>query len=244
MLLGWIIGFSVIASVGAVIGAASILLFPETVRRTIVPCLLSFATGTLLGAAFLGMLPAALHDGDPTRVMTTVLLGIVLFFVLEKLVIWRHCHEPDCRVHGQAAPLILIGDGFHNLVDGIVVAAAFLTETSLGIATAVAVVAHEMPQEVGDFAILLDAGYPPRRALALNALSSATTLPGALAAYFWLGETTPVTPYVLGLAAASFIYIATADLIPDLHRRSTPASSLRQLALLSAGIATVLAFHR
>jgi zinc and cadmium transporter len=244
MLLGWIIGFSVIASVGAVLGAASILLFPETVRRTIVSCLLSYATGTLLGAAFLGMLPAALREGDPGHVMMTVLVGVVLFFVLEKLVIWRHCHEEDCRVHGQAAPLILIGDGFHNLVDGVVVAAAFLTDTSLGIATAVAVVAHELPQELGDFAILLDAGCAPKRALVLNAMSSATTLPGALAAYFWLGETQNATPYVLSLAAASFIYIATADLIPDLHRRSTPASSLRQLVLLALGIATVVAFQR
>jgi zinc and cadmium transporter len=243
MLLGWVIGFSVLGSVGAVTGAAGVLLFPEAVRRKIVPCVLSYATGTLLAAAFLGMIPAALREARSTAITGTVLGGIVLFFVLEKLVIWRHCHADDCEVHGRAAPLILIGDAFHNAVDGVVIAAAFLTSIPLGAAAALAVIAHEIPQEIGDFAILLDAGYRPGRAFVLNSLSASATLPGAVAAYFWLGHTSGAVPYLLAVSAASFIYIATADLIPSLHRQTTPAATLRQLGLLLAGIGSIAALR-
>jgi zinc and cadmium transporter len=238
--LAWIMGFSLLGSIGSTIGAAAVLLFPEAMRRKIVPCLLSYATGTLLAAAFLGMIPAGLRDADPSRITATVLGGIVLFFVLEKLVIWRHCHADDCEVHGQAAPLILVGDAFHNAIDGVVIAAAFYASVPLGVAAAVAVVGHEIPQEVGDFAILLEAGYSRRRALLLNSLSAAATLPAALAGYFWLEQATGAIPYLLAVAAASFIYIATADLIPSLHHQTAPAASLRQLVLLLGGIGTIV----
>lgn len=135
------------------------LLFPEGIRKLLVPWLISYATGTLLSAAFLGMIPASLEQAPAITVMATVLAGVVLFFVLEKFVLWRHCHEDQCEIHGRAGPLILIGDAFHNFVDGVVIATAFLTSMPLGIATAVAVIAHEVPQEIGDFAILLDNGY-------------------------------------------------------------------------------------
>ncbi len=242
-MLLWIIGCSVLGSVGAVGGAALFLLFPEGMRKILVPCLISYATGTLLGAAFLGMIPAALKQAPAIAVTATVLAGMVFFFVLEKLVLWRHCHDSNCEVHGRAAPLILIGDAFHNLVDGMVIAAAFLTSLPLGIAATLAVIAHEIPQEVGDFAILLDSGYGRMKALIFNGLSSAATLPGAVLAYFWLGEMRVAVPYFLSLSAASFIYIAAADLIPGLHRQATPAASVRQLVLLLAGIGTITFFH-
>jgi zinc and cadmium transporter len=242
-MLAWIIGFSILGSLVATALGGLVLLFPDAIRRRLVPCLVSYATGTLLGAAFLGMIPAGLKQAPATAITGTVLAGIVLFFVLEKLVLWRHCHEEGCEVHGQAAPLILVGDAFHNFVDGVVIAAAFLTSVPLGIAAAFAVIAHEVPQEVGDFAILLDSGYGRVKALVLNGLSAATTLPGALAAYLWLGETRVAVPYILALSAASFIYIATADLIPGLHRQVAPAATLRQLVLLVAGIGTIAAFH-
>jgi zinc and cadmium transporter len=175
--------------------------------------------------------------------MATVLAGIVAFFMLEKLVLWRHCHDDACDVHRRPAPLILVGDAFHNAVDGVVIAAAFLSSIPLGIAATWAVVAHEIPQELGDFAILLDGGYGRRRAFALNTLSASATLPGAVVAYFWLAETREAVPYMLALSAASFIYIAMADLIPNLHRQSTPRALLRQLAMLIAGIGTVAYFH-
>jgi len=242
MLLAWVIGFSLLGSVGAVVGAGAMLMFPGAVRRRVVPALVSYATGTLLGAAFLGMLPMALSQAPARAVMTAALVGIVVFFVLEKLVLWRHCHEQDCPGHGRAAPLILFGDALHNFVDGVVIAAAFLTSIHLGVATSLAVIAHEVPQEVGDFGILLDSGYGRGRALLLNTLSSLATLPGALAAYLWLGAVRQVAPYILAVSAASFIYIATADLIPGLHRQLTARATLRQLAMLLAGIATIALF--
>ena len=238
-LLWWILGFSALGSIGAIGGSALLLLAPEGVRRALVSSLVGYAAGVLLGAAFLGMIPAGLAHAPAVAVTATVLAGMVLFFVLEKLVLWRHCHDEHCAVHGRAAPLILIGDAFHNFADGVVIAAAFLTSVPLGISAALAVIAHELPQELGDFAILLDAGYSRRRALALNTLSAAATLPGALAAYLWLGATRGAVPYFLAASAASFIYIATADLIPELHRHTRPAAAARQLALLLAGIGTI-----
>lgn len=243
MLLTWIIIFSMLGSIGAIAGAALMLLFPEGIRRMLVPCLVSYAAGTLLGAAFLGMIPASLAQAPAKLVTATILAGIVLFFVLEKLVLWRHCHNADCEVHGNAAPLILVGDAFHNFVDGLVITAAFLTSIPLGISASLAVIAHEIPQEIGDFAILLDSGYGRMKALLLNGLSSVATLPGAVLAYFWLAEVRALVPYILALSAASFIYIATADLIPDLHRRMSSAAAWRQLALLLAGIGTTALFH-
>ena len=240
MLLAWILGFSLLGSLGAVGGAALLLAFPAGMRQRLVPALIAYAAGTLLGAAFLGMIPAAAGNAPVRTVSAAVLAGIVLFFMLEKLVLWRHGHEAG-SASNPAAALILVGDAFHNFVDGIVIAAAFLTSVPLGIAAGLAVVAHEVPQEVGDFAILLDGGYGRRRAFLLNALSSTATLPGALAGYFWLADVQALVPYVLALSAASFIYIAVADLLPGLHRR--PASGWRQLALIVAGIGTIAAFH-
>lgn len=242
MLLSWIIIFSILGSVGAIAGAGLLLLFPESTRKFLLPFLLSYATGTLLGAAFLGMIPNGLQHATPIEISATVLAGIVIFFTLEKLVIWRHCHDTGCESHGTAAPLILIGDAFHNFVDGFVIAAAFLTSIPLGIVASLAVIAHEIPQEVGDFAILLESGYSKIRALFLNTLSSLTTLPGAIIAYFFLGATREAVPYILALSAASFIYIAIADLVPILHRQSGIKSTFRQLVLILAGIATIALF--
>jgi zinc and cadmium transporter len=239
MLIIWILGFSILGSIGAIAGAALLLALPAVVRDRLVPYLISYATGTLLAAAFLGMIPVALELAPARAILATVLGGIVLFFILEKLVLWRHCHDSDCQVHGQAAPLILVGDAFHNFVDGVVIAAAFLTSVPLGVATAIAVVAHEVPQEVGDFAILIESGYAKGKALLLNTLSAATTLPGAVLAYLFLAETRELVPYVLAVSAASFIYIATADLVPNLHRRIALKDSLRQVLLMLAGIATI-----
>jgi zinc and cadmium transporter len=240
VLLAWILVFSLLGSFGAIGGAALLLIFPDDVRKRLVPALVAYAAGTLLGAAFLGMIPAAAGSAPVRAVSATVLAGIVLFFLLERLVLWRHGHEAGDSSN-PAAPLILVGDAFHNFVDGVVIAAAFLTSVPLGVAAGLAVVAHEVPQEVGDFAVLLDGGYGRRKALALNTLSASATLPGALAGYFWLAGVQGLVPYVLALSAASFIYIAVADLLPGLHRR--PAGGWVQLALILAGISTIAAFH-
>ena len=232
-----------LCSIGAVAGSALFLLFPEGIRKVLVPALISYATGTMLGAAFIGMIPTSLAQAPVAHVMATVLSGIVIFFVLEKFVLWRHCHEHHCEIHSQAGSLILVGDAFHNFVDGIVIAAAFLTSWPLGVATAIAVIAHEIPQEIGDFAILLESGYERSKAFMLNGLSASTTLLGAWVAYIWLGEMSTVVPYILALSASSFIYIAVADLIPGLHRQATLTATANQLSLLLAGIGTIVFLH-
>jgi zinc and cadmium transporter len=236
--------FSLLASVGAMSGAALLLLFPDAMRQRLLPWLLSYATGTLLGAAFLGMIPKALEQAPALATSGTVLGGLIAFFILEKLVIWRHCHDQDCEAHGhQGGALILVGDSFHNFVDGVVIAAAFLTSVPLGIATALAVIAHEVPQELGDFAILLDSGFSKARAFLYNLLSSLAALVGTVIGWFWLAEVREMIPFVLAISAASFIYIAVADLVPGLHRQTTLKSSLGQVLLILAGIATIALFR-
>lgn len=158
MLLALIAGFSLLGSVGAIALGGSFLLFPERTRGFLIPCLISYATGTLLGAAFLGLIPHALEHISTSTALPTWLLGIVLFFVLEKLGVWPHCHKEPCEVHGMAGPLILIEDALHNFGDGVVIAATFLTSITLGIATSLIVISHEVPQEAGEFAILLQSG--------------------------------------------------------------------------------------
>ena len=207
------------------------------------PGLISFATGALLGAALLALIPHALESGiDAHRLSGTVLAGLLIFFVLEKMVLWRHSHGHH---HGEAPSasaaghLILIGDGIHNLVDGVLIASAFLTDIRLGVLTSLAVVAHEIPQEVGDFAILLHSGFSRMRAFVYNVLASATMVLGGLLAYFFLSTASALVPYVLALAAASFIYIAVADLIPSLHRRVHVRATIAQTLLIVAGIALI-----
>ena len=235
-----VLGLTLLGGLGGLLVASSILLIKEPARTKLIPWLVSYAVGALLGASMLEILPKALEQLPATDVFPTLLLGILLFFVLEKLVLWRHCHTHDCEVHDGAVLPVLVGDGFHNFVDGAVIAAAAMTSLPLGISTAVAVTAHEIPQEVGDFAILLHAGYSRSKALMLNVLSALASIVGALAAYFAFDRVPALLPYFLSLSAASFLYVAMADLIPGLHRGRTDASSLRQILLIGAGVATML----
>ena len=249
--LVWIILFTVLGGALSVVAAATFLVLPGGIQAKLLPSLVSFAIGTLLGAAFLGLLPHALESAFVTgahKITLAVLLGLLLFFLLEKMVLWRHCHSNHCEAHTPisesvrdmaAGRLILIGDGIHNLIDGVLIAAAFLTDFHLGVVTSLAVIAHEIPQEVGDFAILLQGGFSRGRAFLYNVLVSLTTVIGGVAAFYSLSLTEQAVPYVLALSAASFIYIATADLIPNLHRRTSLRASMRQTALLLLGIATI-----
>jgi zinc and cadmium transporter len=234
------IGLSLVGGVGGLLVASGVLLVKDNARTKLIPWLVSYAVGALLGVSMLRLLPTALETLPSPRVFGTLLLGILLFFVLEKLVLWRHCHTHDCEVHESSVFPVLIGDAFHNFVDGAVVAAAVMTSVPLGISTAIAVAAHEIPQEVGDFAILLHAGYSRSRALVLNVLSSLASAAGAVAALVAFDSLPPLLPYFLALAAASFLYVAMADLIPGLHRGRTDASSLRQILLIAAGVATMM----
>jgi zinc and cadmium transporter len=158
-----------------------------------------------------------------------------------KIVIWRNCPDESCDVHAKAGgPIILVGDAFHNFTDGLVIAASFLTNFTVGIAVSIAIIAHEIPQETGDFGILLHSGYSKKKAYILNALSSSTTIPSAIIAYYVLGTLTLIIPYVLAISAASFLYIALSDLTPELHKKLGLKYSMRQLILIILGIITML----
>ncbi|MFQ6613554.1 MAG: ZIP family metal transporter [Fidelibacterota bacterium] len=243
MILGYIILFSLLGSVGSIAVAALFLVFPDKTRSSLLPGVLSYATGTLLGTAFLGLIPELLKDVSDRQMSAMVLSGIILFFLLEKLVIWRHCHTEECDIHEASGPLILIGDGVHNFVDGIVIAVAFLSSIPLGVAVSISIITHEIPQEVGDFAILLKNKYSLKKAFGLNIVSGLTALVGSVGAYFFLGALTPMIPLAMGLAAGSFLYIALADLIPGLHRTTLFRHSALQVVLLVAGVSTILLFH-
>jgi len=242
MLLLWIILFSLLGSVGAIIATSAFLLVPEKIQKILIPCLIAYATGTLLAAALLGLIPHALTDLVPSRTLSTILGGIILFFLLEKLVIWRHCHDIECEVHSSTGSMILIGDAIHNAVDGVVITASFLTSIFIGIAASFSIIVHEIAQEVGDFAIILHSGYSKRKALSLNILSSLSTVPAALLAYYALEQIHSVIPYMMAIAAASFLYIALVDLSPELHRKVDVGAmhTIRQFILLLVGVGTIL----
>ena len=234
------VGLSLLGSLGGLLVASTLLLFKDDVRVKLVPWLVSFAVGTLLGVALMDLLPESLEALPPASVFGTLLGGIIAFFIFEKLVLWRHCHTDHCEVHHSAAPLILIGDAVHNFIDGAVIAAATAVSVPLGVTTALAVATHEIPQEIGDFAILLGAGYSRVRALWLNVLSGLSAVAGVLLAGFAIGHLPKVLPYFLPVAAASFLYVAMSDLIPSLHRGPFERSSFRQVIAVGLGIATVL----
>lgn len=229
---------------GGALSMAAAALLSFTLLARWVPVMVSYAVGVLLAAAFLHLVPEAYMQADSIEALSaTLLAGLLGFFLLEKAALWRHGHDhpgPHRDTSGRAGVLIVVGDGFHNFVDGVLIAAAFLTDPALGVLTALAIVAHEVPQEVGDFMILLHAGYSRGRALLLNFASSLMAVAGGITGYFALDNARAAMPYVLVLAAASFIYIALADLIPDLHRRSDARSALGQMAFVALGILTIL----
>jgi zinc and cadmium transporter len=233
----------VLGSFGGVVAASSFLLLGDGLRIKVLPWAISYAVGTLLGVALLALLPEALEKLPAPAALGTLLAGVLAFFLLEKLVIWRHCHDTDeCAVHtSSAASLVIVGDAFHTFVDGTVIAAAVLTSIPLGITTAIAVATHEIPQEVGDVAILLRAGYSRSRAFTLNVLSGIGGILGAAGMIAASQVIPPLLPYVLAFAAGNFLYVAMSDLIPDLHRGGLEGGPVRQLLLIGAGILTIVA---
>jgi len=287
-ILTWII---VASFAGGLLSVSLAAVFALNLRTAWIPMLVSYAIGAMLGAVFLEILPHAFEEATSVEsVSATLLFGLLLFFVLEKLVIWRHCHGDHCEVHaihseancpdvqqssavheggakfrpaksqapsimqshahvhshhdsGRSGMMIMIGDTFHNFVDGVLIAAAFLVDVKLGMVTALAIISHEIPQEVGDFLILLHSGYSKKQAFIFNMVSSLATLIGGLIAYFALQFVMGWIPYILGLAAASMLYVAVADLIPSLHKRTELKATVSQVLLISLGVATIWLAH-
>jgi len=245
----WIIAASICGGALSVVCAAAFALNPRAQRY--LNAMVSYAIGAMLGAVFLDILPEAIKLAPNVAILSgTVLFGILLFFILEKLVLWRHCHIEHCEAHelieseqghdhGRSGLMITVGDTFHNFVDGVIISAAFLTETHLGIVTSIAIIAHEIPQEVGDFAILLHSGYSKIKALKLNLISSFASVAGGVLGYYTLQTMRSWTPTLLALAAASLLYVAVADLIPGLHKRAHLRDTLEQVGLIALGVLTV-----
>lgn len=290
--LTWIVLSSLLGGVLSVLSAA---FFALNTKRSWVPLLISYAIGAMLGAVFLEILPEAFKQAaSPDIAAMTILFGLLLFFILEKLVLWRHCHGDHCEAHaihteqecpehvvsgsvetgikftavlnktpaisakikpshshhdhshhdhghdgGRSGMMIMIGDTFHNFVDGILIAAAFMVDIQVGLVTAMAIIAHEIPQEVGDFLILLHSGYSKKQALLFNLGSSIATAVGGVLAYYALQTLQNWVPFILGIAASSMLYVAVADLIPGLHKRTELSATISQILLIGLGISSI-----
>lgn len=242
---------------GSLLSLAIAAVVALRVRARWIPTLVSFAVGALLGVVFLDLLPHLFEETkDPGRTAGFILGGILAFFLLEKLLLWRHHHHgeeahgdgtPDAHGsahdHGRSGWMIVIGDSFHNFTDGVIIASAFLADLRLGVVTALAIIAHEIPQEIGDFLVLLHSGFSKRAALVANGLSGLATVVGALIGYFALSTVQEWIPEILAIAAASMIYVAVADLIPGLHRRTAIGETLTQVTFIALGVGSIWLIH-
>ena len=249
MTLFWIISTCIIFGFVSFILA---IIFANKVSTELTSHMVSLAIGTLLGAVFLEILPHALELSDNYHnLMLAVLIGILSFFILEKLLIWRHCHGNHCEAHAvqeqisknKKGSLILVGNLFHNFVDGILIASAFLVNINLGLVAALAILAHEIPQEMGNVSILLHSGYKKIQAVYFNLISSLATLSGAVLAYFVLDAFQEFIPSILAIAASSMLYISVSDLMPGLHEKTELSDSFLQVSLISVGVFIIFIIH-
>ena len=197
----------------------------------------AFAGGTLLGDAFLHLIPEAYESGQGTYIAISLLCGILAFFILEKFIHWHHCHEIGCEEHNQSfSYVIMIGDAAHNFIDGMIIAASYAVSIPIGIATTMAVIFHEIPHEIGDFASMLYGGFSKQKALAYNFLAGIVAIFGAILVLTINADVANITKYLIPFAAGGFIYVASADIIPELHKSTRISHSFAQLLCIVAGI--------
>jgi zinc and cadmium transporter len=235
----WILLLSMPGSASVVVASCLALFVKDAAIERLVPRLVHFSAGALLGATFFGLLPTAALAVGPVKVFGLVLGGIFGFFFLEKLMLWRHCHKHDCEVHASSGPLMLVGDSLHNFGDGIVIAAACMASPPLGLAAALSTLAHGLPKELGELVVYLHHGYSRKRAFLLNFGTSLTTLLGALAGLSLLRPYPQLSATVMALSSAGFLYVALADLIPSQRTRRTFRATMIEILLLAAGAATM-----
>lgn len=207
----------------------------RSLLNKILTILVAFASGALLGGAFLHLIPEAFEACECQLVYIYVLVGIILFFLIEKILYWRHCHDDECDIHAFTY-MNLIGDAVHNFIDGLIISAAFIGGIPLGITTSLAILFHEIPQEIGDFAVLVHGGFSRKKALLFNFLSALVALFGVLVGHFLSGQIDNFTPYLLAFSAGGFIYIAASDLIPELHKTKHIKSSALQFIFMIVGM--------
>ncbi len=231
----WILLATFIVSLISFIGAATLVL-SEKLQKKILMALIGFAAGALIGGAFLHLLPETIGSGVTSleNIFMTVIIGFVVFFVLEKL-LWRHCHERACPIH-VFAYLNLFGDGVHNFIDGLVMAASFIVSIPLGLTTTLAIAAHEIPQEIGDFGVLVYGGLKPRKALFLNFVTALTAVTGGIAGYYLFPYLGDAMIFLLPFAAGGFLYIAASDLVPELHKEANTVKTVMSFASFLIGI--------
>ena len=235
MILIWILMSTFLVSLISLVGIFTFLLKEKQLPR-ILFYLIGFSAGALIGGAFLHILPEALEKNSSLFVFSWVIAGIILFFMMERYFFWRHCHEEgECKVHSFTY-LNLIGDGFHNFLDGMMIAVSFMVSIKVGIITTLAVMFHEIPQELGDFGVLVYGGFSKSRALFFNFLSAITAMAGALIGYFVVGAQSGVASIILPLTAGGFIYIATSDLIPEIHKENNLRRSTLAFVAFLCGI--------
>lgn len=220
-MLGYIILWSVIGGIAGFLGAI-LIVFKVVKKREHMLYLVGFAAGSMLAAVFFDLLPEAMElAGNAATPLAYVLYGIVIFYCLEKLFLWQHCHRHAhgevCEVH-VGSRMVIVGDSMHNFLDGVAIAAAFLVNVPLGVVTALAVFVHEIPQEVGDVGVLLHDGFSRKQALVWNLVSAALCVVGAIVAYFLMSAFRAIEVYLVAIAAGGFIYVATSDLLPEIHR--------------------------
>ncbi len=228
------------ASVGSVMLSGSLLMLKQSRLEKLSGYLLCLAGGTLIGSALMGLIPEAMERLPIKETLIWVMFGVLFFFLLEKFILWRMCRDEQCerQIHA-AGPMIIIGDAVHNAIDGVVIAASFMISVEIGIFVTLSVVLHEIPQELGDFGILIKSGYTKKQALFYNLLSSTSAIVAGVATYFLLEQMENVIPYALSLAAASFLYIALADLIPEMHKETKAKESIVQFLLIILGVAVI-----
>jgi zinc and cadmium transporter len=227
-----------IVSLMSLVGAC-LLSVREATLQHVSALLVAFASGALIGGVFFHLLPEALALAGE-QMFPFVVVGIVVFFALEKFLAWRHCHAGRCDVH-TFTYLNLIGDGLHNFLDGILIAGSFLVSVELGVITTVVVVFHEIPQELGDFGVLIYGGFSRTQALMCNLLSALAAVAGGMAAYGFSLSVSNLQAPLLALAAGGFLYVALVDLLPELHKQRKPSESLTQFVLLLFGVGVLWA---
>ena len=232
-MLEWILAATILNSLVALVGAATLACNKKTMDR-ILHALVGFSAGTLLAGAFFHLIAESLEEMATMQAFYFVFAGFIVFFIMERFLHWHHCHEGKCDVHAFSY-LILFGDAIHNFIDGLIIAASFMMGISFGIVTTLLIISHELPQELGDFAVLVHGGFGRRKALLYNLFSQMTSIAGGLIGFFFIG-TSSLAVYLLPFAAGGFIYIGASDLIPELHKEENKGKTIGAFLFFLAGI--------